>query len=330
MKTRGSRPAAIAFAVVAATPLFISCDESRPLAPNADEPMLATTGTGGLSAPSDLVATAVSTTQVDLVWQDNSSNESGFEVHRSTTGPAGVFTPHTSTQAGVASYSDIGINHSTHYCYEVRAFRITGRKTSYSQFSTSACATTPVPPPPPPPAAPSDVDVVPGYSSGVDVIWRDNSPNETGFRIERSLDAGTSWSAVATRGGTSYREDGLASEQPVCYRVIAFNTGGDSPPSNTDCTTPPAAPSNPTATVTYDPATDEWVAEVAWTDNSAVEDGYHVRISAWGNGLWFVVDLPPNSTTFRYAMLDLQDFIEVVARKDDGYSDFSTFTVTRP
>lgn len=307
-------------------PLFVSCDEGRPLAPNVAEPVLATTGTSTLSAPSGLIATAVSTTQVDLVWQDNSSNESGFEVHRSTTGPTGVFTLQTSTQASVATYSDVGINHSTQYCYEVRAFRITGRKTSYSQFSTTECATTPAPPPP---AAPAHADARPVSSSSVVVTWWD-PPNVNGFRIERSLDAGTSWTPVATHGGTSYTDDRLASEQPVCYRVIAVNAGGDSPPSNTDCTTPPAAATNLTATITHDPATNEWVAELAWTDNSGVEERYDVRIYGCCSGRWDVVDLPPNSTTFRYVVLDPEEYIEVVARKDDGYSDFSTVTVTRP
>jgi titin len=308
----------------------MSCDQSRLLAPNTDTPDLATIGTGGLSDPSGLVATAVSTTQIDLVWQDNSSNESGFEVHRSTTGPTGVFTLHTSTQPSVATYSDVGINHSTQYCYKVRAFRITGRKTSYSQFSTSACATTPAPPPPPPPAAPSAADAWPQYSSSVVVTWSDNSPNENGFRVERSLDAGTSWSAAATQEWASYIDHGLASEHPVCYRVIAFNAGGESPPSNTDCTIPPAEPNNLTATVTHDPATDEWVAELAWTDNSAVEDGYEVRIYQCCSGLWNFVSLPPNSTTFRYVVLDPEEYIEVVAKRDGGNSDFATFTVTRP
>ena len=312
------------------SPVLISCDERRLLAPNADTPDLATTGTGGPSAPSDLMATAVSTTQVDLVWQDNSSNESGFEVHRSTTGPAGVFTLHTSTQANVVTYSDVGINHSTQYCYVVRAFRFTGRKTSYSQFSTSACATTPTPPPPPPPAAPAHADATPLSSSGVVVTWWAPYPNENEFRIERSLDAGTSWSAVATHAGTSYIDDGLASEQQVCYRVIAFNAGGESPPSNTDCTTPPAAATNLTATLTYDPVTDQWEAELAWTDNSAVEERYDVRIHGCCSGRWDVIDLPPNSTTFRYVVLDPEEYIELVARKDDGYSDFATVTVTRP
>src|SRR5579859_935922 len=41
------------------------------------------------AAPSNLTATAVSSSQINLSWQDNSSNESGFNIMRgpSATGP---------------------------------------------------------------------------------------------------------------------------------------------------------------------------------------------------------------------------------------------------
>ena len=37
-------------------------------------------------APSNLTATAISSSQVDLAWQDNSSNEDGFRIEKSTDG----------------------------------------------------------------------------------------------------------------------------------------------------------------------------------------------------------------------------------------------------
>jgi len=45
-----------------------------------------------LVAPSNAVAVAWGEKRIDLTWQDNSTNESGFEIHRSTTGEAGPFT----------------------------------------------------------------------------------------------------------------------------------------------------------------------------------------------------------------------------------------------
>ena len=76
----------------------------------------------------------------------------------------------------------------------------------------------------------------------IDLSWTDTSSDETGFRIERRIGAG-SWSTLVTLGAnmTSYPDTGLTPETAYSYRVIAFNTYGDSDPSNTaSATTPPA------------------------------------------------------------------------------------------
>ena len=301
-------------------PLFISCDERRLTALSADEPMLAEGGVGGITTPSSLTATAVSPGRVDLAWNDNSTNEAGFEVHRSTTGPSGAFTMWTSTQAGVTNFSDAAVNHSTQYCYKLRAFRITGRKTSYSEFSTGACATTPAPPPP---AAPSQADAWPYNSSEATVTWIDNSTNEDGFRVERSLDGGTSWNTAGVAEWGLFSDPGRTSEQLVCYRVTAFSTAGESPASNPACTTPPAGPSNLTATVI-----DGQTVELAWTDNSGVEDGFYV----WSDYGELSTFLEPNTTTLRLEGWEgwLALTYTVEARKDGGRSDSSNPATPTP
>src|SRR6266705_3932379 len=86
-------------------------------------------------SPASLAATAFSFNQINLTWQDNSSNETGFEVYRSTTGPSGAFALLATTGSRVSSYSDFGVAGETQYCYEVRTFRTTGRKNNYSDFS---------------------------------------------------------------------------------------------------------------------------------------------------------------------------------------------------
>lgn len=55
--------------------------------------------------------------------------------------------------------------------------------------------------------------------------------------------------------------------------LFARSLGGDAPPSNPDCTAPPAAPTNLVAT-----PRDDGGADLRWSDNSAVEDGYEVWI----------------------------------------------------
>jgi titin len=304
----------------------LGCDERRPFEPDLEA---ARGGSGSLAAPSNASATAVSDSRIDVSWQDNSGNEDGFEVHRSTTGPAGTFTLRASIGAGGTSFSDAGLSHSTEYCYKVRAFRSSKGKTSYSAFSSTACATTSAPPPP---AAPSGLDARPQSSTAIDVSWTDNATTEDGFRVERSTDGGAAWTVAGTTRadsatwtfGMMFTDSGRASEQPVCYRVIAFNAWGDSPPSNTDCTTPPAGPTNLTA-VLLDTLVFE--VELTWTDNSASEDGYEVyrlertECCEW----WQLLDsLPANTTSYRFYYFDFySDAYSVAATKDGGYSDRS-------
>jgi len=298
----------------------VACERSQPL-----EPAIQASSASGpkVTAPSNTNAVAASQSGIDVSWRDNSSNETGFEVHRSTAGASSAFALLTSTGAGVTSYSDAGLAASTQYCYQVRSFRAYDGKTSYSAFSAAACATTPAPPPPPPPpAAPWGTRTVPNNSSTVTITWTDNSANEGGFRIERTLDGGASWATVSTTAAnvTSSQDGGRSSEQQVCYRVFAFNAGGDSPPSNTRCTAPPAAPSD-LAAVGVDGPT----IHVTWADHSALEGGYAVERSTDGVTFSSLAALSANNTAYHDGAVTTNTtyWYRVRAKKDGGFSDFS-------
>ena len=308
-----------AYSAVLLAFIFSGCDHKQPTAPSLEAASTAGSGSAP-AAPSSTNAVAVSDSRIDVSWQDNSSNETGFEVHRSATGASGSFALLIGVGANVKAYSNTGLASSTQYCYKVRAFRITGSNTSYSAFSAAACTTTL---PPPAPAAPSGTDAKPSASTVVDVSWVDNSTNESGFRVERSLNAGSTWTNAVTVGSNvaSSQDPGRSNEQQVCYRVVAFNAGGDSPPSNADCTAPPAAPTELTATAEADrPAID-----LAWKDNSAVEDGYEVLRDDGIFGRWLVANLPANTTSYRDASVGNNTTYEyhVRAKKDGGFSDRS-------
>src|SRR5256884_3594633 len=313
------RHMSFAYSAVLLAFIFSGCDHKQLTAPSLEAASTAGSGSAP-AAPSSTNAVAVSDSRIDVSWQDNSSNETGFEVHRSTTGASGSFALLIGVGANVKAYSNTGLASSTQYCYKVRAFRITGSNTSYSAFSAAACATTL---PPPAPAAPSGTDAKPSASTVVDVSWVDNSTNESGFRVERSLDAGSTWTNAGTVGSNvaSFQDPGRSSEQLVCYRVVAFNAGGDSPPSNADCTAPPAAPTGLTATAEADqPAID-----LTWRDNSAVEDRYEVLRDDRLFGRWLVANLPANATSYRDASVGNNTTYEyhVRAKKDGGFSDRS-------
>lgn len=308
--------------------LLASCDKKPPVAPGADDLIVLAANAGVLSAASPS-AVAISTSQIDVRWQDNATNETGFEISRSTTGETGAFSAHATTAANVTSYSDAGLVAERTYCYTVRAFRTTGRKTSYAEFSTTACATTPAqspdpppnPPSEPPPTAPSYARARASSSSAIVVAWRDNSTTESGFSVERSATATGPWTVIATVGANvqSMNDAGRASELQVCYRIVAFIAQSVSSPSNTSCTAPPAAPSS-LAAATATPGVD-----LTWTDNSGFEDGYQIERSMDGVTFYPLAFAPPNTTSYHDATASsgATYWYRVWANNDGGSSNTS-------
>lgn len=92
------------------------------------------------------------------------------------------------------------------------------------------------------PAAPDQLVARPMSITVIDLAWADNSSNESGFRVERSVGGGDfEVVALVGAGVTAHMDENLAPAAVYTYRVFAFNTHGDSPPStSSEATTLPA------------------------------------------------------------------------------------------
>lgn len=87
------------------------------------------------TAPSSLVATAVSTSQIDLTWNDNSDDELAFVVQRSATSGSGFVTI-AILAAGTTSYSDTGLSSGATWYYQILANNGAGNSTSNEASAT--------------------------------------------------------------------------------------------------------------------------------------------------------------------------------------------------
>lgn len=176
------------------------------------------------AVPSQLTATAVSNSRIDLAWTDHTTYEAGFHIERSLDGTS--FTQVATVGPDVTSYADTGLAGATAYFYRVRAYDAGGA----SGYANIATATTLAGVP----AAPSNLSATAVSKSQINLTWVDNAGDETGFQIEQSLN-GSAWAPVATVGKnmTSYADLGLQPSTRYYYRVRAWNSLGDSAYSNT-------------------------------------------------------------------------------------------------
>ncbi|HZV82828.1 MAG TPA: fibronectin type III domain-containing protein, partial [Geobacteraceae bacterium] len=86
---------------------------------------------GPLNPPTDLVATAVTNTAIDLSWRDNSGNESGFKIERKK-GENGTYAEIAVTASDVTTYSDAGLDSNSYYYYRVRSSNAADGDSAYS------------------------------------------------------------------------------------------------------------------------------------------------------------------------------------------------------
>ena len=90
------------------------------------------------AAPTNLAATVISKSQINLSWTDNADNETGFRIQRCKGSTCTNFALIATVGANVTSYANTNLTANTTYRYRVYAYNASGN----SGYSNVATATT--------------------------------------------------------------------------------------------------------------------------------------------------------------------------------------------
>ena len=238
--------------------------------------------------PTELIATA-KTDKIELIWTDNSDNETGFYIERSTNG--GGFVRIDSTLAGVTNYADMNVTPGDVYVYRTFAYNNSGVSTSTLTASASIVVTVTVP---------GNLTVNISQTS-IGITWIDNSNNEIGFYIERkgsgTKSANDEFVVIDSVGAnvTGYTDLNVEPGVEYTYRVRAYNEFALSEYSNemmAKIEITVNAPLQLTANA------NSGKIDLGWNDNSDNEEKFYIERAANGGNFTLLDSVAANVITY--------------------------------
>ncbi|HRR95791.1 MAG TPA: hypothetical protein P5150_03545 [Candidatus Ratteibacteria bacterium] len=244
-----------------------------------------TAGGGGgpvtFPAPTNLIALSRlngSIWVIDLSWQDNSTDEDGFIIERTTTpSVSSSWEEIANVSANIKEWTDDnrgeGLAESTTYYYRVKAYK----GSTFSSYSNVASTTTSLMLPP------TNLQAVGGIRENL-LIWNSTSSSQIGFEIERKhpnpLSPKDNYSLIDTvsQPTQTYLDMNIYPDsRPYYYRVRAFNQTDKTDYSKEVWCIPTAFPSgeNPTNLQAFG----GWnTITVKWNDNTQSESYYYIEL----------------------------------------------------
>jgi WD40 repeat protein len=272
--------------------------EVRTLLPNGTEAGSSVTRTVNFGAPANLAAVFTSDSLATLTWQDNTTNELGFDIQRKV--GSGSFSTISTQAPNTAVFSDNGpFTVGTVYEYRVRVFA-----SRNELFSNTATGSVQLP-------APDQISAAIASSNAIRVTWRDNSAIETGFLIYRKRGTGAfEQVGIAPRNATQFLDVfNYEVDEALQYRVVARTRHNQTPSDISIIQARFPAPTGVMAT--FNEVSKQ--TTISWTDNVDIENGYEIsrKLNA---GTFVPLDtLPANTITFTDAAA-LEEASDVVYR----------------
>jgi phosphodiesterase/alkaline phosphatase D-like protein len=265
----------------------------------------------GPSAPANLVATAVSGTEIDLSWTASTDNiaVTGYHIDRCQGTGCSSFAEIAAPGGLATAFADTSVAAGTSYSYRVRAIDAAA---NFSPYSNTSSATTPVPDTQPP-SVPGTLSATAVSGTQINLAWGPATDNVavTGYLVTRCQGAGcTNYATIATAPGTTFNDTGLAGNTSYTYVVTARDAANNlGPSSNAASATTPAIDPTLVAAYSFDEGSGSTVGDSSGHGNTGtIANATWTTAGKNGNALSF------NGTSARVIIAEAFDHIERLAR----------------
>jgi chitodextrinase len=200
------------------------------------------------TAPTNLTATAVSASQINLSWTASTDNVGVTQYLVESCLVSACTVAQIGTSTGT-TFNNTGLASGTSYSYRVRATDAAG---NLSAYSNGAIATTQTPP-----TTPGIPTLTVVSTTQINLSWAASTSTVglANYIVQRCAGANcNNFAQVGTPSGTTLNDTGLTAGASYSYQVQAKDTSGNlsafsTPPATAITQTPPTTPGTPTLTV---------------------------------------------------------------------------------
>lgn len=266
------------------------------------------TGASGISYPNNEIGTgaytylgslslsgsAASGNTIYLTWSGNTGGADVIIERKMANGGFSALTTVSSSTTGW--YDNTGLVPSASYTYRIKAKNATNESVYSNELTVQNLFI----------EAPSGLALTVSTNSAIELSWKDNSTDETGFEIWRYIYGSGTYTLYATvdKNMTTYTDTSIQTGVQYSYMVRAYAASGSlySPYSNSASVG--VGLINPPANLYYTYITSSQVL-LRWTDTSNNESGFKVEWKIGQDGTWNIFTwLSPNVTAYTVSNLN--------------------------
>ncbi len=282
-----------------------------------------------IQAYSDEVSTQATFT---VIFNDNSTNEDGFVIDRTTNGTSWTrleWWSSSATKTGTGQRQvQLSLNMEINTCFRVASFKqVPGSGTlslsSWADNSTQCVVAV---------RAPSSLQV---YSTLIpktlDLFWVDRSNFEAGYYIDYRLSSSQNWSSVSISSNSSYYRLSFNSEDVYYLRVTNYYVSGTPLGRNfsrgysSEVLKLAMAKPSPL----YTEASGNNSIYLEWQDNAISETAYQIQVSdgtSWSN----LANTSPDTITYVHSGVSGRLCYRVRGVKGSYYTDWTEVSCSSP